>query len=181
MDDYLQSFKTTENAAITTTEEKDTLQKFGLKLATFFSTDPNTVMKTTGEKADTTTEQRILGQMLNGKEDIFIFKRPDLKMEVKSMQQRQLLSLAASLIDPFGIIAPFSIRVRFILQSIVKQGNNWIHQIPREFQHDLQQWVDEYEQMPEISISRCLIPNPDAKQELHIFCDASSTAIKTKI
>ena len=35
--------------------------------------------------------------------------------------------------------------------------------------------------MPEISISRCLISNPDAKHELHIFCDASSTAIATTI
>ncbi|XP_075253255.1 uncharacterized protein LOC142345059 [Convolutriloba macropyga] len=181
MDDYLQSFKTTETAAITATEVKDTLQKGGFNLTKFFSNDPNTVMKITGENADTAIEQRILGQMWDAKEDIFIFKRPDLKLDVKSMQQRQLLSLAASLFDPLGIITPFSIRVRCILQSIVKQGNNWNNQIPREFQHDLQQWVDEYEQMPEISISRCLIPNPDAKHELHIFCDASSTTIATTI
>ena len=63
----------------------------------------------------------------------------------------------------------------------MKQGNNWNNHIPIEFQHDLQQWVDEYEQMPEISISRYLIPNPDAKHELHIFCDASSTAVATTI
>ncbi|XP_075264848.1 uncharacterized protein LOC142357013, partial [Convolutriloba macropyga] len=181
MDDYLQSFNTTENAVITTTEVKDTLHKGGFKLTKFFSNDPNTVMKITGENKDTAIEQRILGQMWNAKEDIFIFKRPDLKLDVKSMQQRQLLSLAASLFDPLGIITPFSIRVRCILQSILKQGNNWNNQIPREFQHDLQQWVDEYEQMPEISISRCLIPNPDAKHELLIFCDASSTAIATTI
>ena len=169
MDDYLQSFKTTENAAITTTEVKDTLQKGGFKLTKFFSNDSNIVMKITGENADTATEQRISGQMWNAKEDIFIFKRPDLKMDVKSMQHRHLLSLAESLFNPLVIITPFSIRVRCILQSIAKQGNNWNNQIPREFQHDLQQRVDEYEQMPEISISRCLIPNPDAKQELHIF------------
>ena len=181
MDDCLQSFKTTETAAITATEVKDTLQKGGFKLTKFFSNDPNTVMKITGGNADTAIEQRILGQMWNAKEDIFIFKRPDLKLDVKSMQQRQLLSLAASLFDPLGIITPFSIRVRCILQSIVKQGNNWNNQISREFQHDLQQSVDEYEQMPETSISRCLIPNPDAKHELHIFCDASSTAITTTI
>ena len=181
MDDYLQSFKTTETAAITVTEVKDTLKKGGFKLTKFFSNDPNTVMKITGVNADTAIEQRILGQMWNAKEDIFVFKRSDLKLDVKSMQQRQLLSLAASLFDHLGIITPFSIRVRCILQSIVKQGNNWNNQIPREFQHDLQQWVDEYEQMPEISISRCLIPNTDAKHELHIFCDASSTAIATTI
>ena len=181
MDDYLQNFKTTETTAITATEVKDTLQKGSFKLTKFFSNDPNTVMKITGENADTAIEQRILGQTWNAKEDFFIFKRPDLKLDVKSMQQRQLLSLAASLFDPLGIITPFSIRVRCILQSIVKQGNNWNNQIPREFQHDLQKWVDEYEQMPEISISRCLNPNTDAKHELHIFCDASSTAIATPI
>ena len=177
IDDYLQSFNTTENAAITKTEVKDTLHRSGFKLTKFFSNDPNTVMKITGENADTVTEQRILGQMWNKKEDTFIFKRPDLKLDVKSMKQRQLLSLAASLFDPLGIIASFSFTVRCTLQSIVKQGNNWNNQIPREFQHDLQQWVDEYEWMPEISSSRCLFPNPYANHELHIFCGASSTAI----
>ena len=120
-------------------------------------------MKITGEKADTATEQRVLGQKWNAKEDIFIIKRPELKLDVKGMQQCQLLSLAASLFDPLGIIAPFSISVRCILQSIVKQGSNWNNQIPRELQQDLQQGFDEYEQMPEISISSFLIPNPDAK------------------
>ena len=162
-------FQDNQSAAITTTEVKDALQKSGLKLTKFFSSDPNTVMKITGENADTATEQRILRQMWNAKEDIFIFKRPDLKLDVKSMQQRQLLSLAASLSDPLGIITPFSLRIRCILQSIVKQGNNWNNQLPRGFQHDLQQWVEEFEQIPEISISRCLIPNPDAKHELHTY------------
>ena len=119
--------------------------------------------------------------MWNAKEDIFFFKRPDLKLDVKSMQQRPLLSLAASLFDLLGVIRPFSIRVRCILQSIVNQCNNWNNQIPRAFQHNLQQWIDEFERMPEISISRYLIPNPDAKRELHIFCDASSTAIAATI
>ena len=45
----------------------------------------------------------------------------------------------------------------------------------------MQQWVDEYERMPETSISICLIPKPDAKHEFHIFCDASGTAIAAKI
>ena len=97
------------------------------------------------------------------------------------MQQRRLLSLVASLFDPLGSITPFSIIVRCILQSIVKQGNNGNNEIPREFHYDLQQWVDEYERMLEISIRRCLIPNPDAKHELHIFCDASITAIAATI
>ena len=171
MNDYPQSFKTTENAAITTTELKDTFQKGGFKLTKFFNNDLNTVMKITEENADTATEQRILGQRWIARDDIFIFKRPDIKPDVKSMQQRQLLSLAASLFDPLGNITPFSLIVRYIHQSIVKQGNKWNNQIPREFQPDLQQWVDEYKHMPEISISRCLIPNPDAKHELHIFCN----------
>ena len=64
-------------------------------------------MKITGENADTATAQRILGQMWNAKEDIFIFERPDLKLDVKSMQQRRLLSLAASVFDPLGNITPF--------------------------------------------------------------------------
>ena len=99
MDDYLQSFRTTENAAITKTELKDTLQKGGFRLAKFFSNDLSKVMKKTRENADTVKEQRILRQMWNANEEIFIFKRSDLKLEVKRMQKRQLLSAAASLFD----------------------------------------------------------------------------------
>ena len=130
IDDYHQSFNTTENAAITATKVKDTLHKGGFKLKKFFRNDPNTVIKITGKNVDTATEQHVLGQMWNANEDIFIFKRPDLKLDVKNMQQRQLLSLAASLFDPHVIITLFSIRVRCILQSIVKQGNNRNNQIP---------------------------------------------------
>ena len=53
MDDYLQNFKTTETAAITTTEVKDTLKKSGFKLTKIFCNDPNTVIKIIGENADT--------------------------------------------------------------------------------------------------------------------------------
>ena len=38
MDDYLQSFKTTETAAITATEVKDALQKGDFKLTNFLVT-----------------------------------------------------------------------------------------------------------------------------------------------
>ena len=183
MDYYLQSSKTTENQTSQQSQQQQKrirYKKLALSLQSFL-VYPNTVKKITGENADTLTEQRMLGQMWNAKEDIFIFKRPDLKLDIRSMQKRQLLSLAASLYYPLGIVTPFSIRVRCNLQSIVKQGNNWNNEIRRAFQHDLQQWVDEYDRMPEISISRCLIPNQDAKLELYIFCNASSTAIAATI
>ena len=102
-------------------------------------TKPNIRLKLTGENADTVTEHLFVGQMWNAKEDIIVFKRPDLKVDVNNMQHRQLLSLAASLFDPHEIITPFSFRVRCILRSIVKQGNNWNNIIPIEFHHDLQQ------------------------------------------
>ena len=49
MDDYLQSFSTTKNAAITTTELKNTLEKSGSELTKFSSNDPRTVIKITGK------------------------------------------------------------------------------------------------------------------------------------
>ena len=47
--------------------------------------------------------------------------------------------------------------------------------MPREFQLDLQQWVEEHEQIPETWVSRRPVPNADIEYELHIFCDALST------
>ena len=90
INDYLQSFNTTKNAAITTTELKVRSKRW-LKAYKKYGNDTNTVRKTPGDNADTKTEQRILEQSWNASEDVFIFRRPDIKLDVNNIQERQLL------------------------------------------------------------------------------------------
>ena len=46
----------------------------------------------------------------------------NLDIKIERLQQRQLLSIAASLFDPLVMITPFAKRIRSFLQAVIEQG-----------------------------------------------------------
>ena len=98
-----------------------------------------------------------MGQKWDVKNDTFIFRKPILLIKIERLQQRQLLSIAASLFDPLGMITPFAIRIRSLLQVVIKQGKKWAEEVPAEFHSDLQKWFCEFNSMPDITTERCLV------------------------
>ena len=89
--------------------------------------------------------------------------------------------MAAHLIDPIGIILLCAIRLRCILQKVVKQGHIWDQLLSKEHYHEIQQWMEDFQNMPPIQIPRCLVPNVDRTHELHIFADASLSAVSAVV
>ena len=78
--------------------------------------------------------------------------------------------------DPLGMITPFAIRIRSLLQAVIKQGEKWDEEVPAEFHSDLQKWFCEFNSMPDITTKRCLVTGPKTSQQHHGFTDASNTA-----
>ena len=107
VDGFLQ---TTDKAIEQTTCIKETLQKEGFNLKKFFSNDLSFrfIEKAEVDKALT---QRIVGETWDVKNDSFVIKKPNLDIKVEGLQQRQLLSIAASLFDPLGMITPLAIQI----------------------------------------------------------------------
>ena len=95
--------------------------------------------------------------------------------------ERKLLSMTASLFDPIGIISPFAIRLRCILQKVIKQGHNWDQLLSKENYHETQHWIEDFQNMPPIQIPRCLFPNVDGTHELNTFKDASISAVSAVV
>ena len=57
--------------------------------------------------------------------------------------KREVVSLAAKIFDPIGLIAPFSVRSKLILQSLWTKGVGWNEEIPMEVSLKWNQWVQE--------------------------------------
>ena len=105
-----------------------------------------------------------------------LLAKPKLSYENENITQRKLLSMATSMFDPLGIISPFAIRLRCILQKVIKQGLNWDQLLSKENYREIQQWMEDFQNMSPIQIPRCLVPNLDGTHELHTFTDASLSA-----
>ena len=101
--------------------------------------------------------------------------------EEKNITQKRLLSMAASLYDPIGIISPFAIRLRCILQKVIKQGHNWDQLLSKKNYQKIQQWMEDFQNMPPIDIPSCLVPIVDGPHELHTLTDASLSAVSSVV
>ena len=108
---------------------------------------------------------------------MLMFAKAHILFTGQQMTQRRVLSMAASLIDPVGLISPFAIRIRCTLQRITKEGRNWDQPVSESYQQELEEWMDEFDSMTSIENPRCFIPSTNGTHHLHTFTDTSMSAI----
>ncbi|XP_070566927.1 uncharacterized protein [Ptychodera flava] len=116
---------------------------------------------------------RALGLQWDVEEDVFKFK---VGKEVKDETRRGLLSVVASVYDPLGLVAPFILPAKQILQQLCKIGYNWDEKVPEEYLAGWQRWYNGILLLRDIAIPRCYKPQHFGRLEsveLHHFSDAS--------
>ena len=80
--------------------------------------------------------------------------------------------------DPLGICSPFTIRTRFLLQSIwAAMGQAWDKELSLEHSKLFIDWCSELREIRTMSINRLYFENGCSNLRLHIFTDASEEAM----
>ena len=96
------------------------------------------------------------------------------KVEKNKWTKRQVARAAASIYDPHGLISPFTVRSKIILQEIWKHKDlDWDDTLPREICFSWEQWMEQVFVIPQIKIERWHKDEPKATIQIHTFCDAS--------
>ena len=130
---------------------------------------------------------KALGLKWNMRTDslVFMIELDSLKLKSETLYtKRELASLAAKIFDPIGLISPFTVRSKLLLQSLWTQGVGWDDELPEETSRKWVQWVQELSELEQLHIPRSYIDWPlsqHAKVELHAFGDASEVAYATAI
>ena len=120
---------------------------------------------------------KALGVWWLADQDVFTFKEntPD---DVMKYTKRLFLKKIASLFDPIGFLAPFTIRAKILLQEMWMAGLDWDEDLPQPLICSTRAWFSELPDLRQIQIPRCLLL--DEKQgghvSLHTFVDASEAA-----
>ncbi|XP_062713931.1 uncharacterized protein LOC134290753 [Aedes albopictus] len=130
--------------------------------------------------------ERVLGMVWRPQEDMFVLSltsREDLRRLLDGSTvptKRQLLSLVMSVFDPLGMVAPFVVHGKSIVQDVWRSGINWDERLPADIVPRWEQYVKLLRKLDTVRIPRCYFPgyHPEAynSNELHIFVDASSAA-----
>ena len=99
--------------------------------------------------------------------------------KTKPLTRRGILSLVSSVYDPIGLIAPFILPAKKLLQNLCKETSlGWDDEVPEDHKVRFVKWLDDLPLIDNVSVPRCLKPENFGaviSRQLHVFSDASSS------
>ncbi|XP_033117958.1 uncharacterized protein LOC117117682 [Anneissia japonica] len=94
----------------------------------------------------------------------------------RNYTRRGILSITSSVFDPLGLVAPFILPAKMLLQDLCRQGLGWDELIDDFSMQRWRIWLEELKRLKEWSMPRCYKSNLSSNIisiQLHVFSDAS--------
>ena len=121
--------------------------------------------------------ERALGVSWCTETDQLQFKMNGPKM-MEARSRRQILSVIASLYDPLGLLAPFILVGKVVLQQMCHLNCGWDDPVTGELKDRWNKWLSNLSNLKLIQVPRNLYPNDFydvIRYEIHNFSDASTS------
>ena len=91
--------------------------------------------------------------------------------------KRSVLKKIATVFDPLGLISPFVVQAKIMLQELWNRGYDWDEEVQDEVANRLQVWFSQLSCLEKVKIPRCLQNQQPVKlKEVVTFVDASTQA-----
>ena len=132
-------------------------------------------------KVDLDSEQllstKTLGVWWLAEQDVFTFAENAPSDDMK-YTKRNFLRKIATLFDPLGLLAPFIIQAKILLQEMWTAGLEWDEEMNTPLINSAQSWFRELHDLKQVQVPRCLqtIGKIIDSVSLHTFVDASEDA-----
>ena len=117
--------------------------------------------------------QRALGCVWIPSEDVIGIHS---QVHAVSMTKRGILQGMASVFDPLGVVSPFTLKAKLLIQRLWTLKYSWDEQLSGAELDDCKLWLSQASHLQDIFIPRCFREPGGyeiARRELHVFCDAS--------
>ena len=179
VDDYLDSLDTEEEAEAMVASLTSLLKRGGFDL-TKWKIPHRSIHHETGRQdldLDESPIERALGVCWDVQQDKLVFK---VTMMDKPCTKRGILSQVSSVFDPLGMLAPYVMQAKALIQDLWTNSYDWDQEIDDEgLLKRWHSWLSELETLNGFQVSRCYFPGPvlpishQVARQLHVFCDAS--------
>ena len=179
VDDGLFSFDNEESLLLFYDEIIPLLNSRGFPLTKFFSNskklqsliavEDRMNVKTLNFK-DEIFIQTILGMVWDVDSDCFKFVYKGTDDVKKVGTRRSILSVYSSIFDPLGLIHPFILKTKLLIQELSGLKCGWDEKIPEKIEIEWQTWQKEISKIIDYVFPLCIIPNGNyRKAELHVM------------
>ncbi|XP_062714016.1 uncharacterized protein LOC134290827 [Aedes albopictus] len=181
VDDFLSGAKDVQKARDLKQQVVEILESAGFHLRKWTTNCPELLQDAAQDEqepvdvklAEQPNAVKALGIRWLPKEDTFSFK---VSLNVNSVNtKRQLLSDSCKLFDPFGWLAPVTVKVKIIFQQLWLSELSWDDPLPPAVESAWIEVKETLQQVEQVHLPR-FAPNYNGKIELHGFSDASELA-----
>ena len=117
--------------------------------------------------------EKAMGIYWNIEEDNIGF---EVRLKEKPNTKRGMLSVVSSIYDPLGLVSPFILEGRQIVQKLCFSKFNWDEPVNEDIKQQWQNWMCKLKTLKDIKSGRCYKPAGFGKVvscSLHYFSDAS--------
>ncbi len=94
--------------------------------------------------------ERALGVLWCVNSDMFKFK---VSLKEQPVTRRGILSIASSIYDPLGFLAPVILPAKILMQQLCKERLAWDDDIPEQFAKRWKAWLQELHQLSEFNVA----------------------------
>jgi hypothetical protein len=188
VDDLLLSSHKQETIIRIMDESQRLCEKAGFKLTKFVVSHPELIhnipperradVKRTDIELDSAGSEieRVLGVQWDIRNDAIGFK---LSMKDRPFTRRGLLSCIAAIHSPMGLLSPFILKGKLILQRLAKSELGWDERLDDDVIEQWLQWRESLYGVERLSLKRCIKSTGFGiakTTELHVMADASDYA-----
>ena len=102
-----------------------------------------------------------------------------VRVPERPVTKRGLLSTLSSVFDPLGLVSPFVLHARLIVQDLCRAGVGWDDALSPEVTTRWIKWLRALDSLPAVTYERCFRPSwasAGSTHTLHHFSDASQLA-----
>ena len=183
VDDCLRSVASEDQAVQLASGLREACRRGGFRLTKWIS-NSHTVIESIPEEdrasgvktldfQDAIPMERALGVLWCPETDSFRFQ---VQLKDKPATRRGILSIASSIYDPLGFVAPVILPAKRILQELCRIQLSWDEEIPEVYRLQWDQWLKTIPDISRFTIPRCYVPRTfgsPVEVQLHHFSDAS--------
>ena len=190
MDDSMDSVQTTEEAVNLYEELVELWHRAGMHARKWLSNSRDVLPRIPlDDRAQQTLFEpnagglpsvKTLGVLWSADSDTFSFQgMPTAQDTAERWTKRIVLGKVASVFDPLGFVAPFTVLAKMLLQDMWADGLGWDEPLGDQLSTQVRQWFVELQNLPSVKEPRCLQLKDQqvtTDMQLHGFGDASLAA-----
>ena len=93
--------------------------------------------------------------------------------------KRNFLKKISTLFDPLGLLAPFTIRSKILMQETWNAGIDWDEKVPDTIKQKMKKWFQELQMLDLIKVDRCVRESEEQIEtniSIHSYSDVSEVA-----